>query len=150
MGKFIAVAVILLGSFAAFQGHSGRTVIRPTEWGAPGPNSLPLSPGILRGDTLYVSGEIGADAHTGKIPEDFETEMKTCLANIQSILKTANMDYSNIDSVQVYLTDMDLYKRMNEVYASVIQPPRPARVTVGVTRLAIPGTHVEISVIANK
>jgi 2-iminobutanoate/2-iminopropanoate deaminase len=150
LGKFITLAIVLLGLFAALQRHEGRVVIRPAEWGAPGPNAPIFSPGILRGDTLYVSGEIGADVHTGKIPEDFETEMKTCLANIQSILKAANMDYSNIDSVQVYLTDMDLYKRMNEVYSSVIQPPRPARVTVGVTRLAIPGTHVEISVIANK
>lgn len=150
MRMLVTTIVILLGSFAMLQGHGDRSVIRPPEWGPTGPNALPFSPGILHGSTLYVSGEIGADVHTGKIPEDFETEMKTCLTNIQSILKAANMDYSNIDSVQVYLTDMDLYKRMNAVYSSMIQPPRPARVTVGVTRLAIPGTHVEISVIANR
>jgi 2-iminobutanoate/2-iminopropanoate deaminase len=150
LGKFITFAMVFLGLFAALQGHEGRVAIKPAEWGTPGPNAPIFSPGILHGDTLYVSGEIGVDVHTGKIPEDFETEMKTCLANIQSILKAANMNYSNIDSVQIYLTDMDLYKRMNEVYSSVIQPPRPARVTVGVTKLAIPGTHVEISVIANK
>jgi 2-iminobutanoate/2-iminopropanoate deaminase len=53
-------------------------------------------------------------------------------------------------SVQVYLTDMDLFSRMNAVYTSYIQDPRPARTTVGVTRLASAKLHIEITVTARK
>lgn len=64
------------------------------------------SPGILVGDTLYVSGEIGGDLHTREIPKDFGGEVKTCLDNIGMISKAAGMDYSEVVSAQVFLTDM--------------------------------------------
>jgi enamine deaminase RidA (YjgF/YER057c/UK114 family) len=53
-------------------------------------------------------------------------------------------------SVQVYLTDIDLFSRMNAVYGSVFKEPRPARTTVGVTKLAAPAAHIEITVTARK
>ncbi len=127
-----------------------RKAIVPPEFQGQGSDQVPFSPGILDGDTLYVSGEIGANLHTRKIPSDFGEEVKTCLENIRIVLKAAGMDYPNIDFVQVYLVNMDQFKPMNEVYASIIKPPRPARVTVGVTRLAVPDAHIEITVIAHK
>ena len=48
------------------------------------------------------------------------------------------MEYSGVVSVQVFLTDMTQFKRMNAVYSSVFKMPRPARVTVGVNALAVP------------
>jgi 2-iminobutanoate/2-iminopropanoate deaminase len=127
-----------------------RRVIVPPELSGQGSDRVPFSPGILQGDTLYVSGQIGADLHTRKIPSDFESEVKTCLDNIGLILKAADMDFSHVVSVQVYLTDMSLFPRMNDVYASVFKTPRPARVTVGVSALAVPDAHVEIAVIARR
>jgi enamine deaminase RidA (YjgF/YER057c/UK114 family) len=53
-------------------------------------------------------------------------------------------------SVQVYLTDMELFQRMNAVYTSVFAEPRPSRTTVGVTKLALPGAHIEVTVTARK
>jgi 2-iminobutanoate/2-iminopropanoate deaminase len=53
-------------------------------------------------------------------------------------------------SVQVYLTDMDLFPRMNAVYVTFFPDPRPSRTTVGVTKLAAPAAHIEITVTAKK
>ena len=120
--------------------------IAPPEFGAT-PN---FSPAILSDGTLYISGQIGQDLKTKKVPSDFEAEVKTCLDNIGIILKTAGMSYSDAVSVQVYLTDMDLFARMNAVYVTYFKEPRPSRTTVGVTKLASPAAHIEITVTARK
>jgi 2-iminobutanoate/2-iminopropanoate deaminase len=59
------------------------------------------------------------------------------------------MSFSDAVSVQVYLTDMDLFKRMNAVYTTYFKEPRPTRTTVGVARLA-GGAHIEVTVTARK
>jgi 2-iminobutanoate/2-iminopropanoate deaminase len=59
------------------------------------------------------------------------------------------MDFSDVVAVQVYLTDMDLFQRMNAVYMEVFREPRPTRTTVGISKLAGLG-HVEITVTARK
>ena len=100
--------------------------------------------------TLYVSGHIGQDLKTKLVPADFETEVKTLLGNIGIVLKAAGMTYKDVVSVQVYLTDMDLFPRMNAVYTSFFPDPRPARTTVGVTKLAAPEAHIEITMTAKK
>lgn len=107
----------------------------------------PYSPGILSNGTLYVAGQIGRTADN-KYPEKFEDEVKQCLDNVAAILKEAGLDFSNAVAVQVYLTDMDLFDRMNQVYMKVIPEPRPARTTVGVARLVGPA-KIEITVTAD-
>jgi enamine deaminase RidA (YjgF/YER057c/UK114 family) len=97
-----------------------------------------------------VAGQTGEDLKTREIPADFEAEVKTCLERIGIILKAAGMTYRDAVSVQVYLTDMDLFARMNTVYTSYFKDPRPARTTVGVTRLVTAKAHIEISVTARK
>ena len=125
--------------------------VTPPEFAAkPGAPALPFSPGILIDGTLYVAGQIGRNLKTGEIPTDFEQEVKTCLDDIGIILKAAGMSYDNVVSVQVYLTDIDLFSKMNGVYAKVFKDPRPARTTVGVTKLAAANAHVEITVTARK
>jgi 2-iminobutanoate/2-iminopropanoate deaminase len=108
------------------------------------------SPGILSDGTLYVSGQVGEDAKTHKIPADFEAEVKTCFSNINLVLKTAGMDPKDVVAVQVYLTDLTLFARMNAVYKTFFPEPRPARTTVGVTKLTDPGAHIEVTVMARK
>ena len=121
-------------------------VIQPKEF----PAGRPFSPGILAGGTLYVAGQTGQDLKTAKIPDDFDTEMKQCLDNIGLILKEAKMGFGDVVTVQVYLTDIQLFKRMNTVYMTYFKEPRPARTTVGVAKLAGAGAHVEITVTAHK
>ena len=60
------------------------------------------TPGILMDGTLYVSGQLGLDAN-GKLPADFEGEVKQSLDNIGAVLKEAGMSPADVVSVQVYL-----------------------------------------------
>jgi 2-iminobutanoate/2-iminopropanoate deaminase len=109
----------------------------------------PFSPGILIDGTLYVSGTTGTDPKTSKIPDEFEAEVKQALENISLVLKEAGMTFDNAVAVQVYLTDMELFQRMNAVYTTYFKEPRPTRTTVGVAKLV--GTaHIEITVTAHK
>ena len=114
------------------------------------PTGRPFSPGILSGGTLYIAGQTGQDLKTGKISDNFEAEVKQCLENIGLVLKEAHMGFENAVTVQVYLTDIELFPRMNAVYTTYFKEPRPARTTVGVAKLAGAGAHVEITVTASK
>jgi reactive intermediate/imine deaminase len=113
-------------------------------------SSGPFSPGILvDGNTLYAAGQVGRDAKTKSIPAEFEAEVSAALDNVGAILHEAGMDFKDVVSVQVYLTDMELFDRMNAVYMKRFPEPRPARTTVGVAKLV--GTaHIEITVTARK
>lgn len=110
---------------------------------------LPFTPGILVDGTLYVAGFSGEDAKTGVIPEDFETEVKQALDKVGVILKEADMDYKDVVSVQVYLTDMTLFDRMNNVYRTYFDEPRPTRSIMGLKELIGPA-RFEITVTARK
>lgn len=109
----------------------------------------PFSPAVLVDGTLYVSGQLGVDPKTRKTPEKFEDEVKAALESIGAILKEAGMDYSDVVSVQVYLTDMSLFQEMNGVYTTYFKEQRPARTAVGVAKLASPTAHIEITVTAH-
>ena len=140
MRKLILTSLVLASCLFA-----ENKVIQPKEF----PTGRPFSPGILAGNTLYVAGQTGQDLKTGKIPEDFEAEVKQCLDNIGLVLKEAKMSFGDAVAVQVYLTDMSLFARMNPVYITYFKEPRPARTTVGVAKLV--GTaRIEITVTAHK
>lgn len=122
-----------------------RRAVQPKEF----PTGRPFSPGVWAGDTLYVAGQIGSDLKTGKIPDSFEDEVKTCLNNIGVILKEGGLSFDDVVTVNVYLTDMALFPRMNAVYTTVFREPRPARTTVGVAGLA-GNAKIEITVTAHR
>lgn len=107
-----------------------------------------FSPGILIDGSLYVSGMLGTDAN-GKIPETFEAEVQQSLDNIDAVLKAGGMSREDVVSVQVYLTNLENFQRMNKVYAAHFKDPRPTRTTVGVAGL-VNGGHIEITVTARK
>ena len=121
-----------------------KKIIQPKEF-APGG---PFNPGVLVDGTLYVSGQIGRDLKTQKIPGDFDAEVRQVLDNIGVVLREAKMTYTDVVSVQVYLTDMTLFPRMNAIYTTYFKTDRPARTTVGVLKLAQAEAHVEITVTA--
>jgi 2-iminobutanoate/2-iminopropanoate deaminase len=122
-----------------------KRIIQPKEF-APGG---PFNPAVLVDGTLYVSGQIGRDLKTQKVPENFDAEVRQVLDNIGIILREAKMDYADVVSVQVYLTDMSLFQRMNAIYTTYFKTDRPSRTTVGVAKLAAPEAHVEITVTAH-
>lgn len=138
--------VLMLSLALAVSCFAEKKVIRPKGSRTGGP----YSPGILVDGTLYVSGFIGNDPKTGKVPESFEAEVKQCLANIGAVLEEAGMGFEDVVAVQVYLTDIGLFQRMNAVYTTVFKEPRPSRTTVGITKLAAPDARIEITVTARK
>jgi 2-iminobutanoate/2-iminopropanoate deaminase len=137
------VSILLL---AALPLLAAKKVISPPEI----PSSPNFSAAILADGTLYVSGMTGTDTKTKQVPADFDSEVKTVLSNIGIVLKAGGMDYKDVVSVQVYLTDISLFARMNAVYTTFFKEPRPARTTVGVTALAAPTAHIEVTVTARK
>ena len=126
--------------------YAEKKAIQPKEFAT----GRPFSPGILADGTLYVAGQIGADLKTGKVPENFEAEVRQCMDNAGIIVKEAGFTFNDAVSVQVYLTDMDLFARMNTVYVTYFKEPRPARTTVGVTKLAAAAAHIEVTITAHK
>jgi 2-iminobutanoate/2-iminopropanoate deaminase len=120
-----------------------RKVIYPQAF-RPG---LPFSPGILVDGTLYISGQTGNDLATGKLPEEFEAEVRRTMDNIGLVLKEAGMSFDDVVSVQVYLTDMELFQRMNKVYATYFKNIRPTRTTVGISKL-VGACRIEITMTA--
>lgn len=143
----ILVTLVLVLSAFGLSRAAGvkKKVVTPKDF-APG---RPFSAGLQVGDTLYVSGTTGTDAKTQKVPEKFEDEVQQCLDNIGAILTAGGYQFGDAVSVQVYLTDMTLFQRMNAVYVKNFPDPKPTRTTVGVTALA-GGAHLEITVTARK
>jgi 2-iminobutanoate/2-iminopropanoate deaminase len=135
------IALLVLASAAVAE----RRVIQPEGYN----RGLPFTPGILVDGTLYVAGFSGEDPQTGAVPRDFEKEVQQVLEKIGVILKAADMQYSDVVSVQVYLTDMKLFERMNAVYRSYFPEPRPTRTIVGIAKL-IGRSKIEITVTARK
>lgn len=104
----------------------------------------PYTPGIIAGNFLFVAGQVGRDKD-GKYPESFEDEVKQTLENVKAVLDKAGYTFADAVSVQVHLTDISLFDRMNKVYMTYFPEPRPARTTVGGVQLVGPA-RVEITV----
>lgn len=110
----------------------------------------PYSPAVECGDFIYISGQIPLDASTGKIVEGgIKEQTKQCLANLSKVLKAANITQENIVKTTVFLTDMNDFVPMNEVYGEFFTAPYPARSAIGINALPL-GVKVEIEVIAKK
>jgi 2-iminobutanoate/2-iminopropanoate deaminase len=140
------ITVLLLSlAFAVSAAAASKKVVQPKDF----PTGRPFSPGILVDDTLYIAGQTGSDLKTGQLPDDFDAEVKQCLDNIGLVLKEAGMSFDDAVAVQVYLTDMSLFPRMNAVYTTYFKEPRPVRTTVGVAKLV--GTaRIEVTVTAHR
>jgi 2-iminobutanoate/2-iminopropanoate deaminase len=139
------VAIVLLNLLFAGPafGADKRIILPPAA--KPGGN---YSPGILTDGTLYISGQGGEDA-AGKVPSDFDAEVRQSLENVGAVLQAAGMSPADVVSVQVYLTDRAKFQRMNAVYTSYFKDPRPTRTTLVVAKLVGPG-NIEITVTARK
>ena len=115
--------------------------------GAPAPIG-PYSQAIVKGDTVYVSGQIPLNAFTGQLEIDsIEQATHRILQNIQLLLKENGMDMEHIVKCSIFMTDLGLFQQMNAVYASYFTGTPPARETVQVSALPM-GVPIEISCIS--
>jgi 2-iminobutanoate/2-iminopropanoate deaminase len=131
----------------AQQPAGARKAIRPDK----APNTgLPFSPGILVGNTLYMSGHLGRDPVSARLaPGGIEGETRQSLANIREVLRNAGMDFKDVVSVTAYITDFKDFDKFNAVYREYFTTDPPARATVQVAALNI-GARVELQMIAVK
>ena len=110
----------------------------------------PYSQGVLHDDTLYVSGQIAIDPETGSmIDGSVEAETERVLDNVGAVLKAASMSFANVVRCEVFLTDVNDYAQVNEVYARYFNEQPPARQAVQVAALPR-SARVEISCIAKR
>ncbi|MBK7789548.1 MAG: RidA family protein [Saprospiraceae bacterium] len=111
----------------------------------------PYNQAVLAGNTLYVSGQIAIEPSTGVIvTESIEAETEQVLKNLQAVLVEAGMTFENIVKCSVFVTDMDMFARINVIYARYFEGIQaPARELVQVA--ALPKyVNIEISCIAVK
>jgi reactive intermediate/imine deaminase len=113
------------------------------------PTPSPLTPAILIGDTLYLSGSTGGDPVTGQlVAGGFEAEMRQIMSNVQTVLREAGMTLADVVSVTGYLADMSDFPRYNEIYREYFtSTPLPTRSTVAVNGLAR-GARLELTMTA--
>ena len=110
----------------------------------------PYSVGIDCGGMIYLSGQIPVDTQTGRgVSGDIKEQTRTILTNIDAILNENGLSLKNVVKSTVYMTDLDEFAGMNEVYASFFTEPYPARSTIKVAGL-FGGIKLEIEVIACK
>ncbi len=96
----------------------------------------PYSPGIVFGNLLFCSGNIGVDPKTGSLVKGgIKEQTQQTFKNIKSVLESAGSSLDNVLKTNVYLKNMDDFAAMNEVYAKHIGKPYPARATIEVARL---------------
>ena len=110
----------------------------------------PYSQAVEVNGTLYVSGQIAIDPATGNLVLlNIIHETTRVMENISAILKEAGYDFSNIVKTSIFLSDMNNFSNVNDVYANYFKDNFPARETVQVSVLP-KNVNVEISVIAVK
>jgi 2-iminobutanoate/2-iminopropanoate deaminase len=110
----------------------------------------PYSQAVWAGDMLLMSGQIALNPETGAMEtESLASETHRVMKNIAGILEAAGMDYSHILKASIFIKDMNEFAQINEIYASYLQEPYPARETVEVARLP-KDARIEISIIAKK
>ncbi len=110
----------------------------------------PYSPAVEAGGFVYCSGQIPMDYSTGKIVEgDIKIQTQQCLDNLTCVLNCAEISANDIVKATVYLTDINDFSAVNEIYGNYFKPPYPARTAIAVSALPL-GSKIEIEVVAKK
>jgi len=109
----------------------------------------PYSQGILYGNFIFTSGQLGIDPETGKLLKDFKDQSLQALKNLVAVVESAGGSRCSIVKVNVYLTDISKFSIFNEVYGEFFKdcPVKPCRSAVGVKELPL-GAEVEVECIA--
>jgi 2-iminobutanoate/2-iminopropanoate deaminase len=118
---------------------------------APAPfQGAPYSQGIVAGDLVFVSGQLGIDPAEGHVVEGGIVEQtEQTMKNLAAILEEAGSSLDKALMVSIFLVDLGDFQAMNEVYARHLGEPYPARATVQIAALPS-GARVEIAVVAHR
>ena len=104
----------------------------------------PYSQAVRAGNTVYLSGQIPFDPKTMElVSDDIEKEIRQVFENLKAVAEASGGSLANAVKVNVYLTDLANFAKVNEIMAQYISQPYPARAAVGVAQLPR-GSRVEI------
>ncbi|HVR69461.1 MAG TPA: Rid family detoxifying hydrolase [Vicinamibacteria bacterium] len=139
----LAGAVFALGfAFGAESAH--RRIVAPDAPPRPG---APYSPGVMAGDLLFLSGNIGQNPASGRISGEFATDARQALDNLGKVLRAAGLDWPDVVKVNVYVKDIGRFDEFNKLYTSILPAPLPARTFLQVADLP-GGGIVEVEAVA--
>ena len=121
-----------------------------TTLSAPAPIG-PYNQAVFINNTLYLSGQIPLIPETMELVEgDIKKETQRVMQNLEAVLDAAEMNFENVVKTSIFLSDMNNFGKVNEIYASYFDnETAPARETVAVKTLP-KSVRVEISMIAAK
>lgn len=108
----------------------------------------PYSLAIESGDFVFISGQVPLDAASGKLVEgDVSAQARQSLENLKAILDAAGLTFEHVVKTTIFLTSMDDFAAVNEVYKTYVSEPYPARSTIAVAALPM-SAKVEIEMTA--
>ena len=108
------------------------------------------SPGVLVGNTLYISGQLPMDPETSQlVAGGIQAQTKAALGNVDRVLTAAGLAKTDVAMCRVYIPDMAYWDTVNDIYADFFGEHKPARVIVP-TRELHHGALVEIEAMAEK
>ena len=108
----------------------------------------PYSAAIESGELVFVSGQIPLDPLAGKLVEgEIAAQTKQALENVKTILAAAGLTFAHVVKTTIFLTSMQDFAAVNDVYKSYMAEPYPARSTIAVAALPM-GAKVEIEMTA--
>ena len=106
------------------------------------------SQAVVSNGLVFVAGQLAIDPATGaKLTGSIEEQTEQCLRNIDEILKASGSDLGRVLRMTIYISDIDLWSAVNDVYARIMGDHRPARAIVPVKELHY-GFKIEIETIA--
>lgn len=110
----------------------------------------PYSQAIQMGDFLFCSGQIAIDPKTNQVLQgDVKIQTEQIMKNIAAVLKAADLKFENVFKTTIFLTNMNDFAAVNEIYGRHFSSQPPARSTVAVSGLP-KGVQVEIEVVAHR
>lgn len=110
----------------------------------------PYSQGIEVGNIIYTSGQLPLDMETNElIIDDIKKATRACMNNVKAVIEEAGSNLDNLVKTTIFVTDMDDFETINEVYSNYFGENKPARSLVEVSKLP-KGVNIEIEGIAVK
>ena len=109
----------------------------------------PYNQAVMAGNMFFTSGQIAINSKTEELVTDnIKDETKQVMENLKAVLKSADLNFTNVIKTSIFITSMDDFNDINQVYGSYFNKGQePARETVEVSKLPA-GVNVEISMIA--
>ena len=103
----------------------------------------PYSQAIAMGNIVYLSGQIPLDPKTMELVQGEEEQIRQVFANLAVVCNAANSTLNDIVKLNVYLQDLSIYPKVNEIMMTLFKEPFPARAAVEVSKLPL-GALIEI------